>query len=94
MVKDASYNRDYGFLTEISEDLNYFFGDTSGKTISLRTSHGLKKTFNLNISDAYAEDLIHAGMITTAYNLFNKNGNRVVGFLSIIALFALYQNGQ
>jgi len=94
MTKDATYNRDYGVLTNMSEELNRFFGDNSGKTVSLRTSHGFKKTFNLNITDETAEDIVHAGMVFSAYNLFSKKGNRTSGFLSLIALVALYQNGK
>lgn len=94
MKKDSTYDRDYGLLTDVSEEVNEFFGDTSGRTVSLRTSHGFKKTFGLNISDKTAEDLMHAGMIYSARNLFSKNGNRSAGFLSLIALIALYQNGK
>ncbi len=94
MKKDLTYNRDYGVLTDMSEGLNEFFGDTSGRTVSLRTSHGFKKTFGLNISDETAEDVMHAGMIYSAHNLLSKNGNRGAGFLSLIALIAFYQNGK
>ena len=94
MVKDSTYDRDYGVLTDISEGLNKFFGDTSGRTVSLRTSHGFKKTFNLDISDKLAEDVMHSGMVYSAYNLFSKKGNKIVGLLSLIALIALYQNGK
>lgn len=94
MTKDATYDRDYGVLTDISEGLNEFFGDESGRTVSLRTSHGFKKTFGLNITDKTAEDIMHSGMIFSAYNLFAEKGNRTVGFLSLIGLIALYQNGK
>jgi hypothetical protein len=78
----------------MSEGLNKFFGDTSGRTVSLRTSHGFKKTFGLNISDAMAEDIMHTGMVYSAYNLLSEKGNKVSGFLSLIALIALYQKGK
>lgn len=94
MKKDATYNRNYGVLTDVSEGLNEFFGDKSGRTVSLRTSHGFKKSFGLNITDETAEDIMHTGMIFSAYNLFAKNGNKTAGFLSLIGLIALYQNGK
>jgi ABC-type sulfate transport system substrate-binding protein len=94
MKKDSTYDRDYGVLTEVSEEINKFFGDTSGKTVSLRTSHGFKKTFGLSISDKLSEDIMHSTMIFSAYNLFSKRGNKTAGFLSLIGLIALYQNGE
>jgi hypothetical protein len=94
MKKDLTYNRNYGALTEISEGINEMFGDQSGRTVSLRTSHGFKRTFNLDISDAMAEDIVHAGMIFSAYNLMSENGNRTAGFLTLVGLVALYHNGK
>lgn len=88
------YNRNYGILTDASKELNEFFGDDSGRTISLRTSHGFKKAFNLDISDETAEDIVHLTMATSAYNLLNKNGNKTIGALSLLALLALYQKGK
>ena len=84
----------YGELTKVSENLNSFFGDTSGRTVSRRTAHGFKKTFNLSIHDELAEDIMHSGMLYTAHNLLSKGGNRSAGFLSLVALVALYQNGN
>lgn len=86
--------KEYGVLTEVSEQLNELFGDTSGRTISRRTTHGFKETFDLTIGDDVAEHIMHGGMAFSAYHLFSEFGNRAAGFLSLITLIALYQNGK
>lgn len=96
MKKDLSYyNRNYGLLTDVSKDLNILLGDSSGRTVSLRTAHGLKKSFdNSSMPDAMAEDIVHGGMILSARLLFSKNKNSVlVGLIIVLGLILLYKKG-
>lgn len=93
-VKQIKTN--YGVLTDVSKGLNQFFGDTSGRTVSLRTAHGFKNFFNAkNMDDDAAEFIIHGGMIA-ATNLLNskKETDRSSGFMLSMALFMFYQAGK
>ena len=39
-------NRNYGALSEVSKTINYSLGDRSGRSVSMRTAQGFKKSFN------------------------------------------------
>jgi len=88
--------RNYGAITEASRSINEFFGDKSGRTVSLRTAHGLKNLFKAHdLGEDTAEDIVHAGMVATGTMLKSKNESvKSTGvFLSLI-LFCCYQAGK
>lgn len=86
----------YGILTEISKELNKAVGDHSGRTLSRRTAHGLRKSFDLrNVSDEEAEAIAHTAMIASGICLSSKDSEtKLFGSLLTIALVVLYQNGK
>lgn len=88
--------RNYGILTDFSKELNSALGDKTGRTVSRRTAHGIKRGFNLHdMHDNDAEDIAHGAMITTAALLASKNdGAKVCGALLLLGLVACYQNGR
>lgn len=88
--------RDYGALSEVSKTINYALGDRTGRSVSMRTAQGFKKSFNLdNMHEDTAEDIVHAGMIATASLVTSKNDNaRLLGILLGLALGACYLNGE
>lgn len=87
--------RHYGALTEASKSVNEFFGDTSGRTVSLRTAHGLQSLFNAQtVDEETAEDIVHAGMLATGAMLRSKNEDvKATGVLLSLVLFCCYQAG-
>ena len=89
-------NRNYGILSEVSKTINYTLGDRSGRSVSMRTAHGFKKAINAkNMHEDDAEDIVHAGMIATAYLIQNKNENaKLIGLLLGLGLTACYINGE
>lgn len=95
-MKDDELN--YGALTEVSRGLNSLLGDNSGRTVSRRTTHGFKRSFNLSdqdISDTNAEHIVHGAMISTGTLIASKNeGSRVAGILLLASLFLFYQAGE
>jgi hypothetical protein len=88
--------RNYGVLTDASKDLNRSLGDKSGRTVSMRTAHGLKKSFNLNkMSDDTAEDIVHGAMIATTALLNSKDsGDKAIDAFMTFALMTFYQDGK
>jgi len=93
-VKKKTIN--YGVLTDVSKDLNQFFGDNSGRTVSTRTAHGFKNFFNAkSIDDEAAEFIVHSGMIA-ATTLLNskKETEKSNGLMLSLALFLFYQAGK
>lgn len=96
MANIKKYKRNYGFLTDASKAINEGLGDKSGRTVSMRTAHGFKNTFDLeNMDDDTAEDIVHGGMIASAALLASKNeGAKIGGLLLLIGLVACYQNGK
>jgi len=91
-----SKKRDFGTLTDISRDLNQMFGDESGRTVSVRTTHGFKDAFNLKtMHDEDAEDLIHGLMALTPILLSRKSDTaNAVGILLLAGLIGCYLNGK
>lgn len=96
MQRKKNTKSNYGALTDISKDLNQFFGDRSGRTVSRRTADGFKNFFNSNALDNdAAEFIVHGGMIA-ATKLLNskKETDRSNGFMLSMALFLCYQAGK
>jgi len=93
-VKKITTN--YGVLTDVSKDLNQFFGDNSGRTVSTRTAHGFKNFFNAkSMDDEAAEFIVHGGMVA-ATTLLNskKETEKSNGLMLSLALFLFYQAGK
>lgn len=88
--------RNYGVLTDVSKVGNEILGDTSGRSISMRTAHGMKRMFNQHLmSDNDAEDLTHAIMATTGFLLASKKENlKVAGVFLLFGILAMYFNGK
>lgn len=86
----------YGLFTDVSKSLNMFFGDTSGRTVSMRTAHGFKNIFNCQqMDDDDAEHIVHAGMGTAYLLLKSKNENEhASGIILSIILLCCYQSGN
>jgi len=88
-------HRDYGVLSDLSKSTNYLLGDKSGRSVSMRTAHGLKNTLAPNISDNAAEDIVHIGMIASGGLVFCKNDNaKLLGCLLLLLLILSYQAGR
>ncbi len=95
-MKKIGTKTNYGVFTDVSKGLNKFFGDTSGRTVSLRTAHGFKNFFNAkSMDDDTAEFIVHSGMVT-ATKLLNskKETDNSSGVLLSLALFVFYQAGK
>lgn len=88
--------RNFGTITEVSKSINEFFGDNSGRTVSLRTAHGLKNLFKAHeMGEDTAEDIVHAGMIATGTMLRSKDENtKATGAFLSLVLFCCYQAGK
>lgn len=88
----STSTRNYGMLTDISKGINYRLGDRSGRTVSMRTAHGLKALTNSSMSDDVAEDVTHLMMIGVAGILISSNGRKNQGLLvlSVLLLMALF----
>lgn len=86
----------YGVLTDVSKGLNQFFGDNSGRTVSLRTAHGFKNFFNAkSMDDDTAEFIVHGGMVAATTLLNSKNEtDRSSGVMLSLTLFVFYQVGK
>ena len=93
-VKNITAN--YGVLTDVSKGMNQFFGDNSGRTVSLRTAHGFKNFFNAkSMDDDAAEFIVHGGMAIATKLLNSKQEtDRSNGFMLSMALFVFYQAGK
>lgn len=81
---------------KFSADLNRTLGDTTGRTVSMRTAHGLKRLLNLNeMSDNVAEGIVHVGMVAIPPLMVSKNAdNKLMGIILSIWLIGCYQNGK
>ena len=88
--------RDFGGLTDLSKDLNKMFGDQSGRTVSMRTTHGFKDAFNLQtMHDEDAEDLVHGLMVLTPILLKQESeAANAVGVILLAGLVGCYLNGK
>lgn len=92
--------RNYGVGTEISKGINEALGDTSGRTVSRRTAHGLKKILDQpEMHDDVAEDIVHGGIIGALLILLTggqRRSNVMLGLLVIllIGLFICYHLGK
>jgi hypothetical protein len=88
-------SRDYGALSDVSKTLNYALGDRTGRSISMRTAQGFKSAFDINdMHEDVAEDIVHAGMLTTGALLRSESkGANACGLLLLLGLVACYQNG-
>jgi hypothetical protein len=88
--------RDYGVLSDVSKTLNHVLGDRSGRSISLRTAHGLKQSLGLeNMHEDTAEDIVHAGMLATLALLKSDNdGANACGLFLLLGLVACYQSSK
>lgn len=96
MKRDKKVTTNYGVLTDVSKNLNQFFGDSTGRTVSTRTAHGFKNFFNAkSMDDDAAEFIVHGGMVA-ATRLLNskKEADRSNGFMLSMALFVFYQAGK
>lgn len=87
--------RDYGILSDISKALNKTLGDSSGRSISMRTAQGFKNTFKLdNMHEDTAEDIVHGSMIATAVLINSEDeGKKLLGLLLGLGLAYCYQKG-
>lgn len=96
MLLTTKTKRDFGALTELSKDLNQMFGDESGRTVSMRTTHGFKSSFNLqSMHDEDAEDLVHGLMVLTPILLKQKNDTaNAIGVFLLAGLVGCYLNGK
>jgi len=94
--KQLKSQRDYGALSELSKSINYSLGDRSGRSVSMRTAQGFKKSFKLeNMHEDDAEDIVHIGMIATSTLVSSKDDNaKFVGLLLGLALGVWYSNGK
>ena len=88
--------RDYGILTDVSKTINYALGDRTGRSISMRTAQGFKKSFKLDdMHEDTAEDIVHLGMVATALLVSSKNDlAKFTGLLLGISLTICYWNGK
>lgn len=85
----------FSILSQFSRNLNSSFGDTTGRSIAERTGHGMKKTFNFNMSDEAAADLAHVAMVALPMLLRAQNPwAKFFGGVLVLGLFASYQNGK
>ena len=95
-LRKKKVEQSYGVLTDISRNLNAAFGDTTGRTISRRTAHGLKRSLNLHhIDNDSAELIVHSGLVATGALLKSKSEtSQGIGILLGAALWGLYQEGK
>lgn len=96
-MKNIKNNKSsYGALTDASKELNKILGDTSGRTVSRRTAHGLKNFFNAkSMDDDAAELIVHGGMVAASRLLKStKESEKSNGILLSFALLICYQAGK
>jgi hypothetical protein len=95
-MKKGIIKTNYGLLTDVSKSVNELFGDTTDRSVSLRTAQGFKRMFNCkSMDDDAAEFIVHSGMVV-AYNQLNSKdkNNNGTGALLALGLFLCYQNGK
>jgi len=86
----------YGVVTIISKELNSILGDKSGRSISMRTSHGFKNSLKLrNIHDNDVELIVHVGILAMA-TLLTQKRERAKGFGAalLLGLILCYWKGK
>lgn len=96
MKRQLANKVNYGVVTDASKSLNQFFGDQTGRTVSVRTADGFKNMFNCPEMDEDAAELIvHTGMVT-AYTLLKsgKESDKGAGLLLSLGLLLCYQSGK
>ena len=86
----------YGVLTDVSKSLNNILGDSSGRTVSRRTTQGFKSLLNFNdISDENAEHIVHGSMILTLALISSKDKNsKSWGVIILVLLIIFYWLGK
>jgi hypothetical protein len=91
-----SQDINYGLFTEISKGLNYALGDSTGRSISRRTTHGLQSMLNIeDFDDALVEHVVHGSMFLSAALVTSENKNsNIFGWLIIVFLIICYWNGK
>lgn len=83
------------FVGDNSRFINALVGDKTGRTISLRTGQGVKKSLNLNISDREAVDITHTAMLAGGLLLCSKNTTtKNIGLGIGATLFLAYHAGK
>jgi hypothetical protein len=95
-MESISIQTNYGPLTGLSKGLNKMLGDTSGRTVSMRTALGMKKLLKgNNMSNAEAEFIVHGGMAATYGLLKSSSDNaKIIGALVGFGLFICYLEGN
>jgi len=93
---ESSKERNYGHLTVASKTVNRMFGDKSGRSVSMRTAHGLKYALNMdNLDEDLAEDIVHTAMVLTLPLISRKNNVASgIGTLLVAGLIILYRIGK
>jgi 3-methyladenine DNA glycosylase Tag len=89
-------NTTYPAVTELSKAINELLGDRTGRTVSMRTAQGLKRTFGATeMHEDTAEDIVHVGMVASAALLNSKNdAAKAGGVLLLLGLAWMYQEGK
>ena len=78
-------------LTTFSKDLNYTFGDRSGRTVTTRTGDGAYKLFGTDLSSHGVH--IAMGATVLALSSDNPTANKV-GVVVGVGLFLSYLAGK
>jgi len=83
---------DYNGLDEISRNLNWLFGDTTGRTVTQRTQDGIFRITNGSWDPS--GEVTHAIMGATLAGLASKNSTSVLlGLAGLLFLAAAWQEG-
>ena len=92
----ANTSSNYGVLTDISKGMNSFFGDSSGRTVSRRTTHGFMSIFKIEeSSEEKSEFHIHLIMIACLFLAAMKNKvANIFAFILLICLIIFYWTGN
>jgi hypothetical protein len=95
---DNNYPEPYddSLLSTVSREINFMLGDRTGRTVTHRTTQGMKRMFDLpELSDDTGSHIVHVGMIAVPVLLTRKNPTaRFIGFVILIFLFLWYQMGK
>lgn len=96
MNTNLQSERNFGVFTDMSKGLNWLLGDSTGRTISLRTAHGIKNSFGLTImSDLRAEKIAHGLMIASFAGLASQAyWKKTLGVTGVVILIIFYQMGK
>ena len=96
MVLQPQPPANYGALTAFSKALNQGFGDTTGRTVSVRTAYGFMNLFKAHsVGPDGAEFIVHSGMVAAGALLKSKDeGAQIAGIVLSLALFICYHAGK